>query len=226
MSITRGEVLHVLELLAGAAAAVGADREDAVLRLHGGRAAGRALLRRARLAQALALAVLDQRRDRPAGSRRPPGSRPRWSPSRTSLRARSSSLWRVAWLTVTAAHLHRLELGERDHVPDPPDVPDDVPERRRRGHRRELPGDRPARLAADDPQLAPERALVHLDDDAVDLVVEPLAPLLPPAAALDHALDAAVRLDLALDRESPRREASRARRSASRARCPSRAPMP
>ena len=71
---------------------------------------------------------------------------------------------------------------------------------RRRRRRRELPGDRPARLAADDAQLAPERPLVDLDDDAVDLVVELVAALLPPAAALDHRLDvgvvAGVRVDL------------------------------
>ena len=34
--------------------------------------------------------------------------------------------------------------------------------------------------------------LVDLDDDAVDLVVELLAPLLPPVAALDDRVDAVV----------------------------------
>ena len=74
--------------------------------------------------------------------------------------------------------------------------------RRRRRRRRELPGDRPARLAPDHAQLAPQRPLVDLDDDAVDLVVELLAPLLPPVAALDDALDARVVLGVGIDLEA------------------------
>ena len=80
------------------------------------------------------------------------------------------------------------------------DVPDDLVEPRGRRRRRELPGDRPARLPADHPQLAPERPLVDLDDDAVDLEVELVAAPLPPAAVLDDAVDvlvvAGVRVDL------------------------------
>ena len=66
----------------------------------------------------------------------------------------------------------------------------------------ELPGDRPARLAADHAQLAPQRPLVDLDDDAVDLVVELLAALLPPAAALHHRLDPRVAVGVGVDLEA------------------------
>ena len=89
-----------------------------------------------------------------------------------------------------AADVDRLQHRERDQVAGAADVPDDLVQRRRRRRRRELPGDRPARLAPDHAELPPERPLVDLDDDAVDLVVERLAPLLPPVAALDDRLDA------------------------------------
>ena len=88
-----------------------------------------------------------------------------------------------------AADVDRLEHRERDQAAVAADVPDDLVELRRRGDRRELPRDRPARLAADDAQLAPQRALVDLDHDAVDLGVEALAALLPPLAALDDLVD-------------------------------------
>ena len=50
---------------------------------------------------------------------------------------------------------------------------------RDRGGRRELPGDRPARVAPDDPEPALQLEVVDLDDDAVDLEVERAAALLP-----------------------------------------------
>ena len=71
-----------------------------------------------------------------------------------------------------AADVDRLQHRERQQVPGPPDVPDDLVQLRRRGRRRELPGDRPARLAPGHPELALQAAVVHLDDDAVDLEVE------------------------------------------------------
>ena len=98
--------------------------------------------------------------------------------------------------------MNRVEHREGHQVAGAADVPDDLLHRRRRRRRRELPGDRPARLAADDAELAPQRPLVDLDDDAVDLVVEPLAPLLPPVAALDDALDALVVLGIGIDLEA------------------------
>ena len=164
-------------------------------------AAGRALLRRARPPQAPALAALDQRRDHlgdhVAGARD------------HDLVALADVLAGQVLLVVEGGLADgdttdpdRLELGERDQVADPADVPDHLAQRRRRRHRRELPGDREAGLAANDAELAPERPFVDLDDDAVDLVVEPLAALLPPAAAIDHSLDTLVLGDLSLEREA------------------------
>ena len=101
-----------------------------------------------------------------------------------------------------AADVDRLQHREGDEVAGAADVPDDVEQLRRRRRRRELPGDRPARLAADDAELAPERPLVDLDHDAVDLVVELVAPILPPAAALDHRLDPRVVGGVGVDLEA------------------------
>ncbi len=101
-----------------------------------------------------------------------------------------------------AADVDRLQHRERDQVPGAADVPDDLLQGRRRRGRRELPGDRPARLAPDDTQLTPERLLVDLDDDAVDLVIELLAPLLPPVAALDNPLNALVVGGFGIDLEA------------------------
>ena len=124
------------------------------------------------------------------------------SPSRTSLRARSSSLWRVAVVTVTPPTWTGSSIANGTRWPVRPTFQTTFVQRRRRRRRRELPGDRPARLAADHAELAPERPLVDLDDDAVDLVVELLAPLLPPVAALDDALDALVVVGVGIDLEA------------------------
>ena len=140
------------------------------------------------------------------------------SRSRTSFFARSSSLCRVAVETVTPPTWTGSSIANGSSRPVRPDVPDDPVERRRRGDRRELPGHRPARLAAGDAELAPQRALVDLDHDAVDLEVERLAPLLPPQAALDHVVDVLVLGDVAVDRESRARASTRAPRSGSRTR--------
>ncbi len=101
-----------------------------------------------------------------------------------------------------AAHLDRLQHRKGHQVAGAADVPDDVEQLRRRRRRRELPGDRPARLTAHHAQLAPERPLVDLDDYAVDLVVELVATLLPPAAALHHRLDAGVVVGVGVDLEA------------------------
>ena len=124
------------------------------------------------------------------------------SPTRTSLRARSSSLWRVAVVTVTPPTWTGSSIAKGTRWPVLPTFQTTAVQRRRRRRRRELPGDRPARLAADDAELPPERPLVDLDDDAVDLVVELLAALLPPVAALDDRLDAVVVRGVGVDPEA------------------------
>ena len=108
------------------------------------------------LSQPLALAALDQRRDHlrdhVAGARD------------HDLVALADVLARQVLLVVQgggrdrdAADVDRLEHRERQQPPGAADVPDDLVQLRRRGDRRELPGDRPARLAAGDPELPPQR---------------------------------------------------------------------
>ncbi len=152
------------------------------------------------LPQSLALAPLDQRRDHlrdhVAGARD------------DHLVALAGVLARQVLLVVKGggrdrhpSHVNGLQHRERKQATRAADVPDDPVQLRRRGDRRELPRHRPARLAAGDAELPPQRALVDLDHHSVDLVVERLAPLLPPAAALDDLVRRVVPLDLAVDLE-------------------------
>jgi hypothetical protein len=71
---------------------------------------------------------------------------------------------------------------------------------RRRG--RELPGDRPARVAPDRSQPPLQLVVVHLHDDAVDLEVEAPALLLPGQALRHHLVLARELADIAVDAES------------------------
>ncbi len=194
------EVLDVLIGLARAAGAVGADREDAVFRLHGLGPAGRALLRRLR----------------PPGPLRPPLEHRRDNlgddvagPHHHHLVALADVLAGQVLLVVEgrggdgdAADVDGLEHREGQQVAGAADVPDDLSQLRRRGRRRELPGDRPARLAPHHAKLAPERPLVDLDDDAVDLEVELVPAILPPDAALDHGVDSLVVAGVGVDLEA------------------------
>src|SRR5207247_2885713 len=82
-------------------------------------------------------------------------------------------------LVVQRRELHRdtanvdgLEDGERVQVAELADVPVDPDELRDLRRRRELPGDRPARIAPDDAQAALQLDLVDLDHDAVYLEVQ------------------------------------------------------
>ena len=68
---------------------------------------------------------------------------------------------------------------------------------RRRLGRRVLEGDRPARLAADDAQRPLQAEVVDLDHEAVDLVVEALAPVLPELDVLDDGVEVVEALDVA-----------------------------
>ena len=87
-----------------------------------------------------------------------------------------------------AADVDRLEHRVRVQIAELPGIPADLLERRDRGRRRELPRDRPPRLASDHAEPALELDLVDLDDDAVDLELERSAALLPRPALGDHVL--------------------------------------
>ena len=101
-----------------------------------------------------------------------------------------------------AADVDGLELGERVHVAELADVPLHAlqPRDRRRG--RELPGDRPARIAPDDAQAALQLDVVDLDHHAVDLEVELAAALLPRQAAGDHLVLGRQPRDVVVDAEA------------------------
>ena len=101
-----------------------------------------------------------------------------------------------------AADVDRLQHREGDKVTGATDVPDYVAQLRRRRGRRELPGDRPARLTADHAQLPPQRPLVDLDHHPVDLEIERLTALLPPLAALDDGVDAGMVGGVGVDLEA------------------------
>ena len=101
-----------------------------------------------------------------------------------------------------AADVDRLEHGERVQVAELADVPHDVLERRDLGRRRELPGDRPARVAADDAEAALELEVVDLHDDAVDLEVQAAAALLPGQALGDDLVLVGEQLDVGVDPEA------------------------
>ena len=197
------EVLDVLEGLAGAAGPVGADREDRVLGLDRRRAAGRAFGRRLRLRpRRLPFSWRWISGATTCGITSPARITTTSSPTRTSLRARSSSLCRVAVETVTPPTWTGSSIAKGTRWPVRPTfqttsfsfvvavVGANFQAIAQRGSRPTTP------------ELAPERPLVDLDDDAVDLVVELVAALLPPAAALDHRLDALVVVDVGVDLEA------------------------
>ncbi len=153
------------------------------------------------LAQALALAALDHGRDDARDHVAGAGD--------DHLVALAHVLARQVLLVVQgrgrdgdAADVHGLEHRERHQVPGPAHVPDDLVELRRHRRRRELPGDRPARLAARDAELPPQAPLVDLDDDAVDLEVELVAALLPPLAARHELVAVLMAGDVAVDAEA------------------------
>ena len=78
-----------------------------------------------------------------------------------------------------AADLHGLEHGVGIERSGAPDGDDDIEQLRARLARLELERDRPARIARHDAEPFLQREIVDLDDDAVDLVIELVAPLLP-----------------------------------------------
>ena len=85
------------------------------------------------------------------------------SPSRTSLRATSSSLCSVAYVIVTPPTTHRLEHRERRHLARASGVHVDLPQQRGALLGRELVRDRPAGRVARRAELLLQRDLVDLD---------------------------------------------------------------
>ena len=92
------------------------------------------------------------------------------SPSRTSLRASSSSLCSVALVTTTPADGDGIEPRHRRQRTGAADLDLDLPQHRRRLLGRKLVGDRPARGARDKAEALLQRDAVDLVDHAVDIV--------------------------------------------------------
>ena len=124
------------------------------------------------------------------------------SPSRTSLRRRSSSLCSVASFTVTPETCTGSSIANGTMWPVRPTFQATPLQRGGGRGGRELPRDRAARLAADHAELALQLEVVHLHHHAVDLEVEPVAPLLPGAAGRDHLVDAVVDLHVPVHLEA------------------------
>ena len=105
---------------------------------------------------------------------------------------------------------HRVEHGERRRPAGATDRHLDVAQQRRALLRRELVGDRPARRPRREAEAGPLLDVVDLDDDAVDLVVEIVAVLLPVLAVAEHVVERRERLRLRVDREAERAQVRRA----------------
>ena len=101
-----------------------------------------------------------------------------------------------------AADFDRLEHRVGAHVAELADVPHHFFQPRHGDRRRELPGDRPARVAPDRAEAALELQVVDLHDDAVDLEVELAAALLPVQALPDDLVLVADQPDVGVDAEA------------------------
>jgi hypothetical protein len=194
-------VLEQLELLTRAAAAVRALGEDRLLGLDGRRGARRAL--GGRLGRRRAVLVLDRVRGRREHLRDDVAGA-----QHDDLVARPHVLATEVLLVVQRRHLHGhaadldgLELGERVQVAELADAPLHVLQRRHLRRRRELPGDRPARVAPDRAQPALQLEVVDLHDDAVDLEVQRAAAALPLLALADDRVGVVEDPDVAVDAE-------------------------
>ena len=183
--------------LAPRAHAVRALGEDRALGLDRRRAADRAVARAAAAAAARRLrSATCGAGETTCGITSPARRTITSSPTRMSLRARSSSLCSVASFTVTPPTCTGSSTANGCRSPNLPTFHMMSLQRRDRRRRRELPGDRPARVAPDHAQPALQLEVVDLHDDAVDLEVQRAAALLPGEALRD---------DLVLARRAARR---------------------
>jgi hypothetical protein len=101
-----------------------------------------------------------------------------------------------------AADVDRLEPGERVQVAVLADVPEDLVQVGELGRRRELPRDRPPRVAPDRAEAPLQLEVVDLDHDAVDLELQRAAPALPVLALGDDRVLVGEQLDVAVDAEA------------------------
>ncbi len=120
----------------------------------------------------------------------PPRSISTVSPTRTSLRAISSSLWSVARRHRGAREVHRPQSGDGRQLPGSPHLHLDRLDDGGRLHRRVLVGDRPPRELRREAELLLQRVVVDLHHDAVDVVLERAAGLAPLLQERHHLAEA------------------------------------
>ena len=143
------------------------------------------------------------------------------------LRVMSSSLCNVARLTVTPLTATGLHDRIRQQVPGPADVPGDLAQLGRRGGRRELPGDRPARRPC-----RPPRARVCSGGSSTLTTTPSMSKssssrrFSHQAQRRDRGVDAAVQVDVLVHREARAPAASRASSDWVASARPSAPPMP
>ena len=154
---------------AGADQAAGAAPRDHALLAHREAAADRAVVGKLVGLRVLRPAVEHDAR-RSAGSRRRRAGRSTVSPTRTSLRAISSSLCRVARCTTTPPTVIGSSIATGVSVPCRPTWIEMSSQHGLRLLRREFMRERPARRPADHAEPVLQAEVVDLVDDAVDVV--------------------------------------------------------
>ena len=112
------------------------------------------------------------------------------SPTRTSLRAISSSLCSVALVTTTPPTVTGLEIGDGRERARAADIDVDAVDDRDRLLGRELVRQRPARRARHEAEPVLQVEVVELVDDAVDVIAELGALRLDEAVLRQHLVEA------------------------------------
>ena len=132
------------------------------------------------------------------------------SPSRRSLRARSSALCSVAIEIVDPARKTGSRMAYGVFAPVRPTLTSIFSSFGVGLLRGELERGRPARKLRRRPQLLAQREVVDLDDDAVGVERESEAAIGPDAAELDDVVDAGAGVEVRLDRQAPAARIARA----------------
>ena len=137
------------------------------------------------------------------GMTSPPFSMSTRSPSRRSLRATSSALWRVAIEIVEPASRTGSSTAYGVTAPVRPTLTSIFRRIGRRLLRRKLEGGGPPRKLGGRAKPLAQRQIVDLDDHAVGVEVERAAAVRPLGAERSDLVDAVTRAPMGLDRQPP-----------------------
>ena len=105
-----------------------------------------------------------------------------------------------------AADLHRFENGIWVEGSGASDADDDIAQLRTCLARLEFERDRPTRVAGDHAEPFLQGEVIHLDDDAVDLVIELVATRFPPSTEGEHVVERFSARDIRIDGKAERFE--------------------